>query len=161
LAQVAATIPPLRERREDIPSLAIRVLARNRETGGKRITRISPEATAKLKAYDWPGNIRQLASVLKVAVNLAPGDTITPDLIQLPESESDVPQESFADLSELSFKEAQVQFQRKYFSDLLSRAGDNKTKAARLADMDRTVLYEHLRGCGLLEDNSGRRPRKP
>jgi DNA-binding NtrC family response regulator len=152
LAQVEATIPPLRDRREDIPSLSIRVLARNRKTAERRITRISPEATAKLKAYSWPGNIRQLASVLKVAMNLAVSDTITPELIRLPDFE--MQREPILDNSELPYKDAQRQFEKRYFSDLMARACGNKTKAARMAKIDRTVLYEHLRDCGLLENKN-------
>ena len=149
LAQVEVTIPPLRERREDIPSLVIRVLARNRESGGKLISRISPDATAKLKSYDWPGNIRQLGSVLKVAMNLATSDTITPELIRLPQYDPQLT--GMPDVSQLSFKEAQRQFEKKYFSDLLSRAGGNKTRAAEMADMDRSIFYQHLHNCGLME----------
>ncbi|VTT99280.1 acetoacetate metabolism regulatory protein : Two component, sigma54 specific, transcriptional regulator, Fis family OS=Pirellula staleyi (strain ATCC 27377 / DSM 6068 / ICPB 4128) GN=Psta_1595 PE=4 SV=1: Response_reg: Sigma54_activat [Gemmataceae bacterium] len=79
---IAITLPPLRDRREDVPELVAHVL-RTRQLG-KAPFAVDPEAMRVLCAYDWPGNIRELANVLERAQILAEGDTITVD--DLPES---------------------------------------------------------------------------
>ena len=73
--------PPLRERREDLQDLVPALLARiNREMQTK-VNRVAMDVMDALHAYDWPGNIRELENVLRKAVALCPGDTITQDLI--------------------------------------------------------------------------------
>src|SRR5579862_6751061 len=80
LAVVPIQVPPLRERREDIPLLAAHILARRRgaakTVGGRYPTQISPGAMQRLLAYHWPGNIRELENVLSRAAILCDGDTI-------------------------------------------------------------------------------------
>jgi DNA-binding NtrC family response regulator len=71
------SVPPLRERPEDIPELARHFLARFAAEQGKRVARISAEAVDLLRAYDWPGNVRQLENAVFRAVVLCEGDTIT------------------------------------------------------------------------------------
>jgi two-component system, NtrC family, response regulator len=78
--------------------------------------------------YDWPGNIRELDNVIQRAIILATGDTITPELLLLESDESLA--NSLPDMSDLSFREAQLRFEKKYFSALLNRTAGNKTKAA-------------------------------
>ncbi len=75
-------IPPLRERREDIPILSAQLLARSNQQLGRDVLGFSPEAMAALQRFDWPGNIRQLANVVERAIVLCPGDWI--ELKQLP-----------------------------------------------------------------------------
>ena len=149
LAVMPISLPPLRERKDDIVSLATHFLAKNAEELRKPVMSFAPEALAELEAYSWPGNVRELNNVIQRAVILAPGDTITPDLILV----SHVGGSTGArpDLSGLVFKEAQRRFETEYFSALLARTEGNKTRAAEEADIDRTVLYEHLRKLGLLE----------
>ena len=77
----ALHLPPLRERREDIPPLVENLLAKIRRKVHKSVSRISEQAWAYLRAYDWPGNIRELDNVLTRAVILARDDTITVDLL--------------------------------------------------------------------------------
>ena len=73
------TVPPLRDRREDIPELIRHFLARFRAEEGKRIHTVSGEALALLRAYRWPGNVRQLENAIFRAVVLADGDTLGVD----------------------------------------------------------------------------------
>jgi two-component system response regulator PilR (NtrC family) len=73
---IPIALPPLRERRKDIPLLAAHFLAKYSQKLGKEIRGISPPAQAKLEAHDWPGNVRELENALQRAVALAKGDTI-------------------------------------------------------------------------------------
>lgn len=146
LAVMVIDLPPLRSRGEDIALLAIHLLEKNRKKLGRQILRITPDAIEKLRRYSWPGNVRELDNVIQRSIILATGDTITPELLLL---ESGAAADSPPDTSDLPFKDAQLQFEKKYFSNLLRRAGGNKSKAADLADLNRTALYNHLEKVGL------------
>ncbi len=73
------TIPPLRDRKEDIPLLALFFLEKFSKTIGKRIVKVSEDSMARLKAYDWPGNIRELQNILERAVVLSTGNVLRID----------------------------------------------------------------------------------
>ncbi len=75
---VPITMPPLRERQEDIPLLVEHFLDKHRFTAGGKVARISEEAMAMLSRYTWPGNVRDLENTIERAVVLARGDVITP-----------------------------------------------------------------------------------
>ena len=162
LAVVQITLPALRERREDIPSLVLRLLERGGREIGKRITRINPDAMEKLKAYSWPGNVRELENVIKLAIIRARGDTVEVDNLYIPEEveqvkqPASIPADSRSDdvigedeKSSLTFREALAEFERMYFSELLSRSGGNIAKAAKLAGLNRTSMYSHMSNAGL------------
>ena len=149
LAVVTINLPPLRDRGEDIALLAVHLVEKNRKELGKHIIRIMPEAIEKLKYYSWPGNVRELDNVIQRAIILATGDTITPELLWLESDSSST--SSFSSIFDLPFKEAQLQFEMKYFSELLAKTAKNKTKAASLAGISRAVLYEHLEKTSLLD----------
>jgi transcriptional regulator with PAS, ATPase and Fis domain len=149
LAVMTIDLPPLRSRDEDISLLAAYLLEKNKTELGKPIKRITPDALEQLRRYSWPGNVRELDNVIQRAIILATGDTITPELLLLESGRS--PAGSLPDMSDLSLKDAQLRFEKKYFSDLLHRAGGNKTRAATLADINRTALYNHLEKVGPLD----------
>jgi transcriptional regulator with GAF, ATPase, and Fis domain len=76
-------LPPLRERREDIPLLAAYLLTRKARRLGRKIDHLPEEIIAHLQTYDWPGNVRELENVLERAIILSPGTTLRLDAIQL------------------------------------------------------------------------------
>ncbi len=78
---VTIHVPPLRERREDIPALALHFLQKYRNESRVRVTDIAPEAMALLVDYDWPGNVRQLENVIRRCLILAQSPTIGPDVL--------------------------------------------------------------------------------
>jgi transcriptional regulator with PAS, ATPase and Fis domain len=84
LGVVSVEMPPLRERREDIPLLAAHFLTRHAQGIGRTLRGIAPDALARLIGYDWPGNVRELENAIEYAVVLGAGEYITPD--DLPES---------------------------------------------------------------------------
>jgi transcriptional regulator with PAS, ATPase and Fis domain len=76
-------IPPLRERREDIPTLIEHFVGKHRQRSGKRIERVDPGVVEALSRYDWPGNVRELENTIERAVVLATGQVLTAQSISL------------------------------------------------------------------------------
>ncbi|MBX9267015.1 sigma 54-interacting transcriptional regulator [Chromobacterium violaceum] len=136
LKVVSLTLPPLAERREDIPLLAQHFLQQVAARYGKSVSGFSPDALAFLAAARWPGNIRQLANVVEQCCVLATGPLLT-----LAQVEKAVAGESRA-IPTLA--EARRDFERDYLERLLRLTGGNVSDAARLADRNRTEFYRLL-----------------
>ena len=136
---IPIALPPLRERREDIPLLAEHFLAKYREQMEKEITGVSREAMELLLNHDWPGNIRELEKALERAVALEATPTILPD--SLPATiRGESPRAAAAPaeaLPESGFDlEAHVQeIERGYIAEALRKAGGVQVKAADLLGM--------------------------
>jgi transcriptional regulator with PAS, ATPase and Fis domain len=139
-------VPPLRSRREDIPLLASFFLEMEKRRIGKNVHQIEPSAVDALMRYNWPGNVRELKNVIHSAIIRASGDVITRELLILGGESSASPD---SELAARSWREAGLLFERDYFTKLLERYQGNKSKAAAVAGINRTVLYEHLRKLGL------------
>jgi two-component system response regulator PilR (NtrC family) len=137
---IPLTLPPLRERREDIPLLAEHFLAKYSEQMGKHIAGVSHDAMDLLVAHDWPGNIRELENVIERAVALEATPTILADSLP-PAIRGDVPSPVIAGatepLPESGFDlEAHVkQIERGYIAEALKRSGGVQVKAAELVGM--------------------------
>ena len=137
---IPITLPPLRERREDIQLLAEHFVAKYTEQMEKEITGISHEAMELLVRHDWPGNIRELENVIERAVALEPTPAILPDSLP-PAIRGDMPLRATAgaveSLPESGFDlEAHVkQIERGYIAEALKRAGGVQVKAAELLGM--------------------------
>ncbi|MBU6460623.1 MAG: sigma 54-interacting transcriptional regulator [Proteobacteria bacterium] len=133
---VTLSLPPLSQRREDIPLLAAYFLSILSEQYKKTVNGFSPEAMEMLVRADWPGNIRQLLNVTEQAVALCTTDIIPIKLIQ------DAIRKQAADLA--SFDEARRRFERTYLAQLLKITGGNVAQAARIAHRNRTEFYKLL-----------------
>jgi two-component system response regulator PilR (NtrC family) len=137
---IPLTLPPLRERREDIPLLAEHFLAKYGEQMGKHIAGVSHDAMELLVAHDWPGNIRELENVIERAVALEATPTILADSLP-PAIRGDVPSPVITGatepLPESGFDlEAHVkQIERGYIAEALKRSGGVQVKAAELVGM--------------------------
>jgi len=130
-------IPPLRERKEDIPALVaffLKKLARQMKKGVKGLT---PMAMQKLMIHDWPGNVRELENSLEFAVAMAPYELITEDLIL---RGREIPDEPLVPL-----KEAREDFERRYIIRLLEMTQGNVSKASGLAGRYRADFYHLLK----------------
>ena len=132
-------LPPLRDRREDIPLLAEHFLTRFCERMGKRLSGLSRDAVRLLESYHWPGNIRELENVIERAVALEQSpvilpDTLSPVLRGLSASTRPAP---LVDLPESGFNlESHVQeVERGYLAEALRRAGGVQSKAADILGM--------------------------
>ena len=130
-------LPPLRERKEDIPFLADHFMKEFAGEMKKEIKGISTPALRKLLSYPWPGNVRELKNTIEYAVAMTAQDVISEDLIlQTKTTEEDK-------LKPL--REAKGEFEKSYISNILSLTGGNVSKAAKLAGKYRADLYDLLK----------------
>jgi two-component system response regulator GlrR len=134
-------LPPLRERKEDIPLLAEYFLKKYSQKMGKTVAGLNPLALQKLMRYDWPGNIRQLENTIEYAVAMTQHNMITEDLIFLTKTES---QEPFHE-SLKTLKAAKNAFMRHYLINLLKTTKGNVSKAAEMAGQYRTNFHNVLK----------------
>ena len=141
LNTVALHLPPLRERRDDIPLLAALFLARHAERYRKRVAAFHPDAMRALLAYAWPGNVRELSHALERATLLAEGDAVRSADLSLHGSGGDAAPR----LEEMSLEEVE----RVLITKALDRHGGNVTLAAKALGLSRSALYRRLERHGL------------
>jgi two-component system response regulator PilR (NtrC family) len=146
-------VPPLRERREDIPLFVAHFLARFAVEAGRGEARLSPEAERRLAAYDYPGNVRELANVVERAVTLADGPEIQvadlPPALRAAAGEP-APAQALADLPEagLDLQSHLDGIERRLLEQALGRTGGVKTEAARLLSLTfRSLRYRLAKFC--------------
>ena len=149
LAVVEVTLPPLRDRLDDIPMLVAHMHAEISERTGARTPPPSPDELARLKTQIWPGNVRELRNVVERSVLMGAGLDM-PDPVDLMITGSSGP---LGALAARPYREAKAdvvdRFERAYVEDLLRRAEGNVSKAAREAKMDRSRLIELVKKHGL------------
>jgi DNA-binding NtrC family response regulator len=131
----AITIPPLRERREDIPSLAEHFLAKYAQSMNKPVSGISEQAMNLLVSYDWPGNVRELQNAIERAVLVCRTRQI--DLGDLPFQLSQV--------APISNGKALSDIERQHIKKILDETRWNISQAARLLNIDRVTLYNKIK----------------
>ncbi|MBI5367427.1 MAG: sigma 54-interacting transcriptional regulator [Planctomycetes bacterium] len=136
LGVVQVEIPPLRERRGDIPLLIDHFLETYRSQTGRRITGVSPDAQRALRAYDWPGNVRELRNCMDRAVVIADGPLIQPE--DLPSALFAVPRPGDDRLLSLD------ELEREHIRKVLRHTAGNKKKAAEILGIERSTLYKKL-----------------
>jgi DNA-binding NtrC family response regulator len=142
------SLPPLLERKEDIPILARHFVARFSKEARRPAPRLSAEALRRLTEYSWPGNIRELESAIQRALVLSDGPALDAHLLDLPDLWAPSPVAPPSDLP-LGIEDAVHQFERQYLTDLLSGVEGNVTHAARIAGKDRRTFQRILRRHGI------------
>ncbi len=136
---VPIILPPLRERREDIPLLASHFLHRYCQRNRKALKGFTPAAQQKLLAHDWPGNVRELENTIERAVVLVQGDTIGPDDLALTAPIAhESPDDLAAKLLQPGF--AIEDFERKLLEAALRKTAGNQSRAAQLLGLTRRAL---------------------
>jgi len=142
LKVVTITLPPLRDRREDIPLLAEHFLRRYAQRNDKAISHLSEDAMALLVDYPWPGNIRELEHCIERAVTLAGGTILTPE---------DLAPELRPSLEATLHRGAPTleEVKRRYLAYVLGETGGNISRAASILGIDRRSLYRMLHRYGL------------
>ena len=136
-------VPPLRERKEDIPILAEYFIREICSSLCIKKKRLSTEALSKLMIYQYPGNIRELRNIIERAIILESHDTITKDSVQ------------FGDLGKVGirdkkYREALNIFEREYFIEILNKSDWDFKKASTLAGIHISTLYRKLKSLGIL-----------
>ena len=144
-------VPPLKERREDIPELAIHFMQSASKIAGLYPRKIADDALAVLQACDWPGNIRQLKNVIEWLLIMSPGkqtDDVTAAMLP-PELGSSVTKNSSnqwtGEIMSLSLRGAREIFEREYLSTQLGRFGGNISRTAQFIGMERSALHRKLK----------------
>jgi DNA-binding NtrC family response regulator len=152
LNRVLITVPPLRERRSDIPLLVAHFIKKYNRRNAKTIKDISKPALELLENYHFPGNVRELENIIASAILLEKGEVIKPETIRLrfvqPATDTQ------PDYRNLDYREAKRIFEKTYFSQLLDQTGGNISQAARLADWDRSHLRNKLKELGIYSGDS-------
>lgn len=153
----AIRLPPLRERPEDIPLLAEHFLHKLGQKLGIACPGVAPDAVARMQAYRWPGNVREMENVMERALVLSRGETI--DSRRLPQDiaalEAALPVSARPECPSaeepecLDLEPAVEALERRYIRFALARSGNNKTKAARLLDISERTLWYKLKKYGL------------
>jgi DNA-binding NtrC family response regulator len=139
------TIPPLRDRREDIPLLCDHFLSVFRQHQGKQLPGISQAALDLMMAHDWPGNVRELRNLLEYATIVTNGDLIRPEHLRLPQP-SACHETPGTDRITLSFDFSPEEFSLDAVNSqltawALARCDQNKSSAARLLKASRKLFY--------------------
>lgn len=165
---VYLSVPPLRQRPEDIPVLLEHFLSAYCQRNYKVIEHVTKEVMEALKAYSWPGNIRELENCVEKMVVMSPGRELTPDLLPMsvvayarpPTSEAGIAAQSFESMlkrfmqseahlchqsgaSDL-YERVRAKWERHLFEATLDLAGNNKSMAARLLGITRNTLNARL-----------------
>jgi len=143
---VPLTIPPLRERRDDIPLLVQHFLKQSNRRMNKDIRGFTPGAMQKLMLYPWPGNVRELENTVEKAVVMSRQDMITPDLIPSirPSAEGQL----------RPLTEAKEEFEKRYLKEVLQLTGGNISRAAQFAGRYRADFYKMLKKYGMHPANA-------
>ncbi|MFB0559283.1 MAG: sigma-54-dependent transcriptional regulator [Dehalococcoidales bacterium] len=138
---VSIELPPLRERKEDIPLLAQHFLKKFAVENQKEIIGFSPEANDFLLKYEWPGNVREVENAIERAVILAKNPYI---------EVADLPQESLTSARSAPREQSLAEVEKNHILNILSETpGNNYSKAARILGISRATLYNKLKAYGI------------
>jgi two-component system nitrogen regulation response regulator NtrX len=152
---VPVRIPPLKERREDIPDLVNHFLTRFAAERRIPPPRIAEEAMAALQAHDWPGNVRQLRNIMERTLILAPGDRVEcieidllpPEIVE-GQGAGAINTASIAIMGS-PLREARESFEREYLKIQIRRFSGNISRTASFIGMERSALHRKLKALGL------------
>ena len=148
LCVITVNLPPLRERKDDIPLLVETLLARAAAENGRAVPSVTPATMKALLDHDWPGNVRELENVLERALVLGHGVI---DLDQLPDAvRRSVPRPAAFPADGLNFKDAVGAYERSLLAAALGRANGVQKRAAELLGLKPTTLNEMLKRHGML-----------
>ncbi len=147
-------LPPLRQRREDIPLLIAHFIKQQNEKFGTGIKGFSPEALHAAVDFPWPGNIRQVRNVIEACLAIETADYVSlPILAQFVEMPENAAGERSAVGEESDYTAALTRFEIDYLKDLLQRAGGNVEIAAREAGMNMATIYRKLKKYDLRKED--------
>ncbi|WP_084418932.1 nitrogen assimilation response regulator NtrX [Henriciella litoralis] len=154
LSVVPVKVPPLSERRDDIPELINHFTGKIADSSGLNARTFSSEAIAVLQSMEWPGNVRQLKNLVERILILSPNDAKRPVSVdELPQERSGVSSKSgpsaSAELVGLSLRDAREQFEREYLTLQITRFDGNISRTAEFIGMERSALHRKLKALGV------------
>jgi two-component system nitrogen regulation response regulator NtrX len=155
LSVVPIRVPPLRDRREDIPLLSRHFMARCADGAGLSPRDFGEDAMAAMQAYEWPGNVRQLRNAVERLLIMAPGeprDPIRADMLP-PEIGAIAPAvvkwDKGGEIMSLPLRDAREVFEREYLLAQVTRFGGNISRTAAFVGMERSALHRKLKSLGV------------
>ena len=143
---VTITLPPLRNRRQDIPELANHFVRKYNEETGRRIQGVAPEGMSMLCSYSWPGNIRELENCIERASILCHGSTIQPQHLLFGDFLAEPPPPTLSSNAE---PKTLRDVEKDHIERVLSQSEGNQTRAATILGIDRKTLRNKIREYGL------------
>ena len=148
---VPITVPPLRERLEDLDALLAYFLERFRRAGENTPRRLSPEAREALAAYSWPGNIRELKNFVERVTIMAEGELITADTVRryLTMHEERAPDEAYRGFEAMKLAEARDEFEREFLLRKLEELGGNISRASEALGITPSNLHNKIKKYGI------------
>jgi two-component system, NtrC family, nitrogen regulation response regulator NtrX len=152
---VPIKVPPLRDRREDIPAMARHFMARASEAARLSPRDFGEDAMAALQAYTWPGNVRQLRNVIDWLLIMAPGDAREPVRADMLPNEitaiapTVVKWDRGSEIMTLPLRDAREVFEREYLLAQVTRFGGNISRTASFVGMERSALHRKLKSLGV------------
>ncbi len=141
------TIPPLRQRKEDIQPLAEHFLWEWAQTYNKKLIRFSPQALQLLLEYDWPGNVRELKNVVHKIAVLSNRSTISAQTVLLALDLN--PNINFEESESLLLKDKVIQAEKEHIANVLSMVDGKLNRAAEILGVERTTLFKKMKKYGL------------
>ena len=164
LSVVPIEVPPLRDYREDIPTLIDYFTQRAAETSGLPVRSFSEDAIATLQSYNWPGNVRELRNVIERLLIMAPGgsgELLKASAIPA-EIRGEIPTSAQGtrhdEILGLPLREAREIFEREYLIAQVTRFGGNISRTAAFVGMERSALHRKLKSLGVNSDDKARVP---
>ena len=155
LAVVPIMVPPLADRRQDIPVLIDAFMGQISDQTGIRAKTISPEAMAVLQSSDWPGNVRQLRNNVERLMILSRGEDadtpISADMLprEVGEMLPQTPSQSDGQILALPLRDAREVFEKEYLVAQINRFGGNISRTAEFVGMERSALHRKLKSLGI------------
>ena len=147
---VPISVPPLRERREDIPLLADHFMAMLAREYGRRVKRFEPDAVEVLQRYAWPGNVRELRNVIERLMIMVPGDRVMArDLLFLDQGAGPAVAAETAAAPIMPLHDARDDFERQYILRALAAQHGNISRTADVLGVERSNLYRKMRSFGI------------
>ena len=144
---ISIHLPPLRDRKPDIPLLVQHFLEKYAEENGRPVLEIQPQTIDVLMDYDWPGNVRELENVIERGVVLTPGRMLTPEMI--PENVRRAPRALTPQVvlppEGISLKDVTAAYERQWIESALEAAGGVQKRAAELLHIKPTTLNEMIK----------------
>jgi len=158
-------LPPLRERREDIPLLARHFLSRFESAAGRHLEGIDPRAVDALVAYDWPGNVRELENAIERAVTFARSETLEPcdlpEKFDRPVAPAQPVHLELEGMAQVDLVEVLAKVERGLLAWAIEKAGGNQGRAAQLLGLPRTTLRDRITRLRLDDRSPGDPPSTP
>jgi transcriptional regulator with PAS, ATPase and Fis domain len=160
-------LPPLRERREDLPLLVSHFIKQNNARFGTAVKGLTPEAMQLVYAFDWPGNIRQMENIIEACMTMLDEGRIGVEILQqflYPEAGSNAhlptqtPDTAGASAAEIDaeYTRALAEFETEYLRSLLRRTAGNVEEAAKMAGMNMATIYRKLKKYAISKDEFSR-----